>query len=131
MILLQGREGKGNVHQCHNDGQEEDHLYLPADGGAHFCVTEPHLPHDPEALAVLIPLGDLLIVDDQHGGDEEEGYEEQSHKEQTAIHTVKVGAGLALEAGSEIALGAVQVVIQILLEQPGIDRLNVVVNQST
>ena len=64
--LLQGRESKGNMHQCYDDGQEEDHLYLPADGGAHFCVTEPHLPHDPETLAVLISLGDLLIVDDQH-----------------------------------------------------------------
>ena len=93
--------------------RQEEHrqklrVYAAADLG--LCHTD--LLHDLEPLRILIALGKLLIVDDEHRRADEHEAECNSEEEQTAIDCGKVGVlgsprfvGQVLPAAAAVLVG--------------------------
>ena len=105
-------------------GQEEHQQDLSPDGGAHLPAAHAYLLHDLIAALILIALGDLLVVDDEHRGHQEQQSQEDAQEQEAAVHCVEflrhlLAAGHAvspigdcqngLGAGQLFAVGAVGV----------------------
>lgn len=60
--------------------QEKYQQNLPPDGQGHLSGAHAYLLHDLVAPLVLIALGHLLIVNDEHGGQQEQQAQENSPK---------------------------------------------------
>ena len=69
--------------------QEKYQQNLPPDGQGHLSGAHAYLLHDLVAPLVLIALGHLLIVNDEHGGQQEQQAQENSQKQEAAVHGIK------------------------------------------
>lgn len=69
--------------------QEKHQQNLPPDGQGHLSGAHAYLLHDLVAPLVLIALGHLLIVNDEHGGQQEQQAQENSQKQEAAAHGIK------------------------------------------
>ena len=72
--------------------QVEHNQYLRAHRAADLRLFQTDLAHDGEVALVVIALGELLVVHDQHCGHDEQKPEEDAEEEQPAVHAVNVVA---------------------------------------
>ena len=73
------------MDQRRRQRQEEHHQNLRMNAAADFSLAQTYLPHDAEALPILVALGNLLVVDDQDHRHDEQRAEEQTHEQQPAV----------------------------------------------
>ena len=76
------RESKAQMNASRNQRQEENGKHLRIDTLADIALRHTHLLHDLKPTLIFIALGDLLIVDDQHGGEQEHNTQDQTQHEQ-------------------------------------------------
>ena len=72
--------------------QVEHDEHLRAHRAAYLRLFQTDLAHDGEVALVVIALGELLVVHDQHRGHDEQQPEEHAEEEQPAVHAVNVVA---------------------------------------
>lgn len=77
-------EGEDRVEPGPQKGQEEDGEDLGVDGPADLRLGHAHLLQRAEPGLVLVALGDLLVVDDEDRGQEEQKAQENAQEEETA-----------------------------------------------
>ena len=84
------------MNHCRYERQIKDAEYLTADGCAHLLAAEPHLLHDLIALPVVIALGYLLVVHNQHGRHDKQKSQKDTQKQQAAVSLALAAAGCAV-----------------------------------
>ena len=89
-------EGSGQMDDRSGQGEKEHGPHLAPDGGAHLLLAHANLLHDGKALLVLVAFGNLLIVDDEHRGHQEEEAQEKAQEQQTAVDTVYLQLAILL-----------------------------------
>ena len=69
-------------------GQRQEKLQdqLTADGLSHFPGLHADLFHDLEPLPVLVAFGDLLVVDDEDGGEQAHEAQQDAEEQEGAVH---------------------------------------------
>ena len=88
--FAQHGEGCRHMDARRHQGQEEYQQHLTADGGADLPGTHAHLLHDLIAALVLISLGNLLVVDDEYRGQQEQQPQKHAQEQEAAVHGVQV-----------------------------------------
>lgn len=78
--LLDERKCERDVDRRRDERQEEHEQHLRADGRLDLLRRHADLLHDAEAPAVVIALGDLLVVDDEHRRKQEHEPEEKAEE---------------------------------------------------
>ena len=88
------------MHARGNQRQEEHGQQLGVDVPSDVLLGHAHLLHDPEAVLILVALGHLLVVDNEHGGKEKHDAQRDAQEEQPAVGAIVVVAVLraALDA---------------------------------
>lgn len=84
------REGTGEVHPCQKQRQKEHGQHLRVDAPPDLPCGHADLLHDGKTRRILRRLGDLLVVQDQHGGTDKDRRQQNAEEEQTAERTVEV-----------------------------------------
>ena len=74
----------------HHQRRKEHDQNLHIDAAADLPLFQAHLPHDAKAFPVLVALGDLLVVDNQHRGHQEHKAQKHPKEEEAAVHGVEV-----------------------------------------
>ena len=77
-----------DVHGRDQKRREEHHEQLAVDRSADLRLRQADLLHDLEAGAVLVALGHLLVVHDEHGAHHEEDAQEDAEEEEAAVEAV-------------------------------------------
>ena len=109
--------------------QEEHGQQLGIDAPSDVPLGHAHLLHDLEAVLILVALGHLLVVDDEHGGKEEHDAQRDAQEEQPAVGAVEVIAVLraALDVVAHVpAAGCVQALAQLAVQLTPDRNLHVV-----
>lgn len=83
--LTDHREGEGQVQTREGQRQHKHHEQLGTNAPLDFRLGHAHLLHDFEALHVLVALGDLLVIDNQHGGQQEHDAQHDAYEEQATV----------------------------------------------
>ena len=73
-------EGEGQVDAGQHQGGEKDREHLGVDRGADLLFRHAHLLHDGEAALVLEALGELLVVDDEGCGHDEDDAQQHAQE---------------------------------------------------
>ena len=88
--LTDHREGEGQVQACEGQRQHKHHEQLGADAPLDFRLCHAHLLHDLEALDILVALGNLLVVDYQHGSQQEHDAQHDANEEHASVGGVEI-----------------------------------------
>ena len=72
-------------------------MLLRIDASADLAPRHADVLHDGKACLILITLGELLVVDDEHGGEDEHDAEQDAEREHAGVVAVEVGAVLLAE----------------------------------
>ena len=94
------------MERRYQKGQEEHHQDLAVDGSLDLPPLEADLLHDLEPLAILVPFGNLLVVDDEYRRHQEQHPQEHAQEEEAAVHVVALGHVHGLGVGGEGEPGA-------------------------
>ena len=76
--------------------------HLRADGRLDLLRRHADLLHDAEAPAVVIALGDLLVVDDEHRRKQEHEPEEKAEEQKAAVRAAQRGIAIGAHIGRVI-----------------------------
>ena len=85
--------------------QEKYQQNLPPDGQGHLSGAHAYLLHDLVAPLVLIALGHLLIVNDEHSVQQEQQAQENSQKQEAAVHGIKFHRHVLMAPDTERPIG--------------------------
>ena len=92
---------KGQVNKGKNQGEEEDSKDLLSNGLLDLEVVQANLLKNNKALTILITFGNLFIVYDQHGGDQENDTQEDTYEEHASVEREEAvpvaGTGLRVD----------------------------------
>ena len=78
------------MYHSHSQRQEENKKHLAGDGFLYFSGAHPHLFHDLESFPVIEAFRNLLIIDNQHSGNEEQYDEKYADKKDAAVQLIKI-----------------------------------------
>ena len=73
------------MHAREQQRQEEHQQDLRVDALADLALRHAYLPQDEEARLVLVALHDLLVVEDEHGRQQEHDAEQHAQEQQAAV----------------------------------------------
>lgn len=110
-------EGKGQVDTGGNERQEKHREDLGIDASADVFPGHTHLLHNGKPGLVLVALGNLLVVDNQHRRKDEHDAQKDAQEEQSAVHAVQVSplSGGTLPVHEEIR-GVLQAILEYLIK---------------
>ena len=83
--------------------QEEYHQHLRVDAAADIALRHANLAHDGKARLILVALGHLLVVDDQHRSGGKYQAQHDPQKQQPAVHAVIIGGFLRQQLNFDCA----------------------------
>ena len=83
--------------------QEEYHQHLRVDAAADIALRHANLAHDGKARMILVALGHLLVIDDQHRGGGKYQTQHNSQKQQPAVHAVIISGFLRQQLNVDCA----------------------------
>ena len=69
--------------------EEKDSTDLASNGASDLLLAHAHLLHDGKTRFVLVPFRNLLIVNNQHCGHQEQSAQERTEEEETTLHGIK------------------------------------------
>ncbi len=95
-------------------GQEEHQQDLAVNRGPDLLLRHAHLAADVVAPLVLIAFGDLLVVDDEDGGHEEEDAKEHPQEQKATVHGIELLGVALLAVKADAVLPQAQAVHQVL-----------------
>ena len=75
------------MHPRHHQRQEKYQQHLAVNGAFHLPAAHAHLLHDLKPRPILVALGDLLVIHDQHRGKQAHQSQDNAQKQQSPAHS--------------------------------------------